>query len=41
MNLLTVAHKLHCLARSENFSLLVSGGRIGSASRVQEGLENA
>jgi hypothetical protein len=41
MNLLTVAHKLHYLARSEDFSLLVSDGRIGSVSRVQEGLVNA
>ncbi len=41
MNPLTVAHKLHCLARSEDFSLLVSGGLIGSSLRVQEGPENA
>jgi len=31
MNLLTVAHKLYYLARSEIFSLLISDGRIGSA----------
>ena len=41
MNLFTVAHKLHCLACSEDYSLLVSGGLIGSSIRVQEGPENA